>query len=151
MLQEKFFAIVSCYCFVLVVKKNDYVFDMRRCLAALSGLTPKFLTPSFLIPQVPSSSIISRSLQYLFSFFWYHKLISCSVPLKYNVHFHWLFSYQKNSIAYVTTLQSDDLTNMNSFSEPKNVAPKESSLSLKGNKINFDSKPYSFSVIRIKM
>ncbi len=58
---------------------------------------------------------------------------------------------KKNSVAGVTTLESDDLTSMNSFSDPKNVAPKESALSLKGNEINFNSQPYSFSVIRIKM
>ncbi len=58
---------------------------------------------------------------------------------------------RKNSMANVTTLQSDDLTSMNSFGDPKNVAPQQSSLSLKGNVINFISQPYSFSVLRIKM
>jgi alpha-N-arabinofuranosidase len=51
----------------------------------------------------------------------------------------------------VTTLQSDDLNSENSFSNPKNVAPKESTVSIKGKKIIFGSLPYSFSVIRIKM
>ncbi len=51
----------------------------------------------------------------------------------------------------VTTLQSDDLNSMNSFSQPQNVAPKESAIGVKGNKINLTSLPYSFSVIRIKM
>ncbi len=56
-----------------------------------------------------------------------------------------------NSTAAITTLQSDDLTSMNSFSDPKNVAPKQSSIPLKGNAINFTSQPHSLSVIRIKM
>ena len=51
----------------------------------------------------------------------------------------------------VTTLQSDDLNSVNSFSKPQNVAPKESTVAIKANKINFTSLPYSFSVIRIKM
>ena len=55
------------------------------------------------------------------------------------------------SKALVTTLQSFDLENVNSFNAPKNVAPKDSSVAIKGNKINFTSLPYSFSVIRIKM
>ena len=51
----------------------------------------------------------------------------------------------------VTTLQSDDFNSENSFSNPKNVAPKESTVAIKGKKIIFISLPYSFSVIRIKM
>ena len=47
----------------------------------------------------------------------------------------------------VTTLQSGDLNSENSFSNPKNVAPKESTVSIKGNKIIFISLPYSFSII----
>ena len=50
----------------------------------------------------------------------------------------------------LTTLQSDDLNSVNSFSQPQNVAPKESSVAIKGNKINLTSLPYSFSVIRLK-
>lgn len=53
--------------------------------------------------------------------------------------------------AEVTTLQSDDLNSENSFSNPENVTPKVSSVSVKAKKINFTSLPYSFSVIRIKM
>lgn len=48
------------------------------------------------------------------------------------------------------TLQSDDLNSANSFGEPQNVAPKETSIAINGNKINLASLPYSFSVIRIK-
>jgi alpha-L-arabinofuranosidase len=51
----------------------------------------------------------------------------------------------------LTTLQSDDLNTGNSFSQPQNVAPKESTVAIKGNKINFTSLPYSFSVIKVKM
>ena len=53
--------------------------------------------------------------------------------------------------AEVTTLQSDDLSSENSFSNPENVAPKVSSVLVKEKKINFTPLPYSFSVIRIKM
>ena len=49
------------------------------------------------------------------------------------------------------TLQSDDLNSMNSFNAPQNVAPKESTIAIKGNKINLTSMPYSFSVIKVKM
>ena len=53
--------------------------------------------------------------------------------------------------AEVTTLQSDDLSSENSFSHPENVAPKESSVTVKNREINFTSGRYSFSVIRVKM
>jgi alpha-L-arabinofuranosidase len=48
-------------------------------------------------------------------------------------------------------LQTDDLNVMNSFDHPDFVSPKESTIAIKGKKINFVSKPYSFSVIRIKI
>ena len=51
----------------------------------------------------------------------------------------------------LTTLQSDDLNSVNTFSQPQNVAPKETSVAIKGNKIKLTSLPYSFSVIKIKM
>ncbi|HEV2833365.1 MAG TPA: alpha-L-arabinofuranosidase C-terminal domain-containing protein, partial [Hanamia sp.] len=51
----------------------------------------------------------------------------------------------------LTTLQSDDPDSQNSFARPQNVAPKETSIAIKGNKINLTSSPYSFSVIRVKM
>ncbi len=51
----------------------------------------------------------------------------------------------------LTTLQSNDLNSVNSFDQIQNVVPKESSLAIKGNKINLTSLPYSFSVIRVKM
>jgi alpha-N-arabinofuranosidase len=55
------------------------------------------------------------------------------------------------SPALLTTLQSNNPNSVNSFSQPMNVAPKESSVAIMGNKINLTSLPYSFSVIRIKM
>lgn len=51
----------------------------------------------------------------------------------------------------VTTLQSDDLNSENSFTNPMNVSPVESKITIKGKQIVFTSGPYSFSVIRIKM
>ncbi|MEP6583925.1 MAG: alpha-L-arabinofuranosidase C-terminal domain-containing protein [Ginsengibacter sp.] len=51
----------------------------------------------------------------------------------------------------VTTLQNDDLNSVNSFAAPQTNVPQESSIAIKGDKINFTSKPNSFSVIRIKM
>lgn len=50
----------------------------------------------------------------------------------------------------LTTLQSDDLNSMNSFDHPKNVSPEETTITVKANKINLTSMPYSLSVIRIK-
>jgi len=55
------------------------------------------------------------------------------------------------SQAFVTTLRSADLDNVNSFNSPQNVAPKASSVAINGRKLEFTSLPYSFSVIRIKM
>ena len=49
----------------------------------------------------------------------------------------------------IIELQSDDLNAVNSFDRPDNVAPKESGISIKGKKINLDTKPYSFTVLRI--
>jgi alpha-N-arabinofuranosidase len=55
------------------------------------------------------------------------------------------------STATVFTLHSDDVNDVNSFSAPQNVAPKEFSVAVKANKIAFTSLPYSLSVIRVKM
>ncbi len=49
------------------------------------------------------------------------------------------------------TLQSDDLNTMNSFENPMNVSPKEETISIKGKQVNLTLKPYSFTVVRIKM
>ncbi len=53
--------------------------------------------------------------------------------------------------AEVTTLQNNDLNSENSFSNPRNVSPQESSVNVKSKKLNFTSMPYSFSVIKVKM
>ncbi|MEO6230723.1 MAG: alpha-L-arabinofuranosidase C-terminal domain-containing protein [Ferruginibacter sp.] len=51
----------------------------------------------------------------------------------------------------LTVLKGEEPGNMNSFGHPKNVAPVESEISIKGKKIVFIAAPYSFSVIRVKM
>ena len=68
---------------------------------------------------------------------------------------------QKNTIALegvkkgigqgqLTVLQSDDLGAVNSFSQPQYIAPKESTIAIKSNKINWEAAPYSFSILRVK-
>ena len=49
------------------------------------------------------------------------------------------------------TLQSDDLNAMNSFENPMNVAPIEDAIPVKGKQINLTLKPYSVTVVRVKM
>ncbi len=49
------------------------------------------------------------------------------------------------------TLQSDDLSAMNSFDNPMNVSPKEESIAVKGKGISLTLKPYSFTIVRVKM
>jgi alpha-L-arabinofuranosidase len=51
----------------------------------------------------------------------------------------------------LTVLQTNGNSNVNSFSEPKNIAPVESAIALKGKQLNFVAAAYSFSVIRIKL
>ena len=51
----------------------------------------------------------------------------------------------------LTILQGNDLKELNSFAVPKNVAPVESEISVKGKQVELNAAPYSFSVIRIKM
>ncbi|MEO5892643.1 MAG: alpha-L-arabinofuranosidase C-terminal domain-containing protein [Ferruginibacter sp.] len=51
----------------------------------------------------------------------------------------------------LTVLQSNDLNKVNSFDLPQNVAPKESTIAIRGKKIDLTAAPYSFSVIRVKM
>jgi len=68
---------------------------------------------------------------------------------------------QKNTIALegakkgtrqgqLTVLKSDDLYGVNSFDQPQHIAPKESTITCKGNKIDWEAAPYSFSVLRLK-
>ncbi len=49
----------------------------------------------------------------------------------------------------LTVLQSDNLYSVNTFDEPQKVAPKESTIVIKGTKINLVAAPYSFSVVRV--
>ena len=51
----------------------------------------------------------------------------------------------------LTVLRNDDLYSVNSFTNPENVAPKQSTLNIKGKKVDLVSAPYSFTVLRVKM
>jgi alpha-L-arabinofuranosidase len=51
----------------------------------------------------------------------------------------------------VTVLQGSSLTVVNSFDQPTQVAPKESTINIKTRKIDYTAAPYSFSVLRIKL
>lgn len=49
------------------------------------------------------------------------------------------------------TVMQSDLTALNSFDSPTNVAPVESTIAIKGKTIQLNSSPYSFSVLRVKL
>ena len=49
------------------------------------------------------------------------------------------------------TLQSSNSASVNSFNNPMAVSPKETQITVKGNKINLDVPAYSFSVLRLKI
>jgi alpha-L-arabinofuranosidase len=51
----------------------------------------------------------------------------------------------------LTVLQGGEPANVNSFNQPNNVAPVETTIALKGKQLEFIAAPYSFSVIRITM
>ena len=51
----------------------------------------------------------------------------------------------------LTTLQSNDLSSENSFAKPFNVAPVDSKIAVNKKQMIVTSRPYSFSVIRVKM
>jgi alpha-L-arabinofuranosidase len=51
----------------------------------------------------------------------------------------------------LTVLQGNDLAAVNTFDQPKQIAPKESTISIKNKKITLAAAPYSFSVLRIKL
>jgi alpha-L-arabinofuranosidase len=51
----------------------------------------------------------------------------------------------------ITVVQASDLGMMNSFASPKQVAPVESTIAIRGKQVNLVAPPYSFSVLRIKM
>lgn len=48
-------------------------------------------------------------------------------------------------------VMQSELTALNSFDSPTNVAPVESTITIKGKKIVLNSSPYSFSVLRVKL
>jgi len=54
-----------------------------------------------------------------------------------------------SSTGSLTTLQSNDLTAVNSLAEPGTVSPKVQSLPLTGNTVRLSIKPYSVNVIRV--
>ncbi len=53
--------------------------------------------------------------------------------------------------AKLTVLHSDDLTSMNSFTEPQHVSPKESNITVGKNKLTLNLQPYSFTVVRLPL
>ena len=59
-----------------------------------------------------------------------------------------------NSVASkgkMIVLKSDDLYSVNSFEHPKNIAPQESEIDIKGKKIQLNLPPFSLTVYRIKI
>ena len=55
------------------------------------------------------------------------------------------------STGKLITLQSDDLRAMNSFENPTNVAPKEENINVNSKGTSLTLKPYSFTIVRVKM
>jgi alpha-N-arabinofuranosidase len=53
--------------------------------------------------------------------------------------------------AALTILTADGLTDINSFSQPYKVKPKEQELKLKGKKLSVPLAPYSLTVVRVKI
>lgn len=51
----------------------------------------------------------------------------------------------------LTILQNNDVNIVNSIGHPRNIAPQESAIAIKGKKINLTCLPYSFSVVKVKM
>lgn len=51
----------------------------------------------------------------------------------------------------LTVLQASNLSVVNSFDQPMQVSPKESFISIKNKKMEYNAAPYSFSVLRIKL
>ena len=55
-----------------------------------------------------------------------------------------------SNVAKVLVMQND-LSDMNSFEKPENVAPKETTLNIRGKIFNYELSPYSFHVLKIKL
>lgn len=51
----------------------------------------------------------------------------------------------------LTVLKGSDLTQINTFTQPHQIAPKESLLPVKNKKFTLEAAPYSFSVLRLKL
>ncbi|MEO6314734.1 MAG: alpha-L-arabinofuranosidase C-terminal domain-containing protein [Chitinophagaceae bacterium] len=51
----------------------------------------------------------------------------------------------------LTVLQSDSLYSVNSFDQPQKLAPKTTSIGVKGKKIKLAAAPYSFTVFKVKI
>jgi alpha-L-arabinofuranosidase len=56
-----------------------------------------------------------------------------------------------NENALITVLKANELSDVNSISQPGKVKPGEQQLKLKGKKISLALEPYSFTIIRVKM
>ena len=53
--------------------------------------------------------------------------------------------------ATLTVLKGDAATEVNSFTEPRRIAPVTSTIAAKGKEINVELQPYSFNVVRVKI
>lgn len=53
--------------------------------------------------------------------------------------------------ASITILQNDNLTEANSLSNTMNISPKEENITIEANKMQLRLKPYSFTVVKVKM
>lgn len=51
----------------------------------------------------------------------------------------------------LTVMQSSDLDLVNTLNNPQALAPKESTIAVKGKAVKLNAQPYSFNVVRIKM
>jgi alpha-L-arabinofuranosidase len=66
-----------------------------------------------------------------------------------NINIEGVKTVEKN--AMMTVLESAQLDDVNSLNDPNKIIPKETSLTLSGKKIPLQLRPYSFTVVRVKM
>lgn len=76
------------------------------------------------------------------------KIVNASADAK-NLDFS-IKNKEKMKSATLVTLQSKDMQAVNSFDHPENVAPKESSLTIKGNKIQLEAAANTFYVVKVQ-
>jgi len=50
----------------------------------------------------------------------------------------------------LTVLNGNDPSKVNSFAQPTNIAPVESTIAIKGKQVVLTAAPYFFSIIRLK-